>query len=174
MKTIQVRVKPNARVSVLEEVVPGQWLAKLKSPPVDGRASQELIELIAQHFELPRSAVSIKSGATPHVAWQAIQYFLLSLGEVLVSVTALEFAYTQAPRTLKTTILSLWFVTSGTGSLLTGVIAEVNVFSGPTFYWFFTGLQLVAAAVFTAGAVWYKPALQETSIQAPEPANSAA
>ena len=67
MKTIQVRVKPNARESILQEVVPGQWLAKLKSPPVDGRANQELIELIAQHFELPRSAVSIKSGGSGRV-----------------------------------------------------------------------------------------------------------
>jgi len=67
MKTIQVRVKPNARESILEEVVPGQWLAKLKSPPVDGRANQELIELIAQYFELPKSAVTIKSGASGRV-----------------------------------------------------------------------------------------------------------
>jgi len=106
----------------------------------------------------------IGKGYHPHVSWQIIQYFLISLGEVLVSVTALEFAYTQAPPSMKSVIMGLWFVTIGTGTLLTGVIAELNVFSGATFYWFFTGLQLVAAVAFTAVAAWYKPALKETMV----------
>jgi uncharacterized protein (TIGR00251 family) len=61
---IQVKVKPNARVSVLEPTEAGGWLARLKSPPVDGRANAELIALVARHFECPKSAVSIKSGAS--------------------------------------------------------------------------------------------------------------
>lgn len=64
MKTIQVKVKPNARVSTLEEVDGGPWLAQLKSPPVDGKANKELVALIARHFGCPKSAVSIKSGAS--------------------------------------------------------------------------------------------------------------
>jgi uncharacterized protein len=64
MKIIQVRVKPNARVSTLEEVDNGPWLAQLKSPPVDGKANKELIGLIARHFGCPKSAVSIKSGVS--------------------------------------------------------------------------------------------------------------
>jgi uncharacterized protein (TIGR00251 family) len=61
---IQVKVKPNARVSALEEVASGPWFAQLKSPPVDGKANKELVELIARHFGCPKSAVSIKSGAS--------------------------------------------------------------------------------------------------------------
>jgi hypothetical protein len=64
MKIIQVKVKPNARVSVLEEAGGGSWLAQLKSPPVDGKANKELIALIARHFGCTKSAVSIKSGAS--------------------------------------------------------------------------------------------------------------
>lgn len=64
MKTIQVKVKPNARVSALEEVDGGTWLAHLKSPPVDGKANKELIALIARHFGCSKSSVSIKSGAS--------------------------------------------------------------------------------------------------------------
>jgi len=63
MKIIQVKVKPNARASTLEEADDGPWLAQLKSPPVDGKANKELIGLIARHFGCPKSAVSIKSGA---------------------------------------------------------------------------------------------------------------
>jgi uncharacterized protein (TIGR00251 family) len=67
MKTIQVKVKPNARVSILEEVGSGLWLAQLKSPPVDGKANKELVTLIARHFACPKSAVSIKSGASGRI-----------------------------------------------------------------------------------------------------------
>ena len=63
MKTIQVRVKPNARVSELEQGADGTWIARVKAPPVDGRANEELIALIARHFEVRKGAVSIKSGA---------------------------------------------------------------------------------------------------------------
>ena len=64
MKIIQVKVKPNARVSALEEASSGPWLAQLKAPPVDGKANKELVALIARHFACPKSAVSIKSGAS--------------------------------------------------------------------------------------------------------------
>ena len=64
MKTIQIKVKPNARVSELEEMGDGSWLAKLKSPPVDGKANEELVALIARHFGCRKSEVSIKSGAS--------------------------------------------------------------------------------------------------------------
>jgi len=64
VKTIQVKVKPNARLSKLEEAGDGKWIAKLKSPPVDGKANEELMALIARHFGCSKSAVSIKSGAS--------------------------------------------------------------------------------------------------------------
>jgi uncharacterized protein len=67
MKVIQVKVRPNARVSTLEEVEDGPWLAQLKSPPVDGKANKELVALIARHFACPKSAISIKSGAAGRI-----------------------------------------------------------------------------------------------------------
>lgn len=62
MKIFQVKVKPNARISELKETADGGWEARLKSPPVDGRANRELIELVAETFQCPRGAVTIKSG----------------------------------------------------------------------------------------------------------------
>jgi uncharacterized protein (TIGR00251 family) len=64
VKTLQVKVKPNARSSQLEPQPDGSWLALLKSPPVDGKANQELVALIAQHFGLRKAQVQIKSGAS--------------------------------------------------------------------------------------------------------------
>jgi uncharacterized protein (TIGR00251 family) len=63
MKTIQVKVKPNARASRLELAHDGTWRALLKAPPVDGKANAELIALVAQHFGCARAAVTIRHGA---------------------------------------------------------------------------------------------------------------
>jgi uncharacterized protein (TIGR00251 family) len=63
MKTIQVKVKPNARASVLEQGEDGTWRAQLKAPPVDGKANAELVALVARHFGCPRAAVTIRHGA---------------------------------------------------------------------------------------------------------------
>jgi len=62
VKTLQVKVKPNARSSSLEEA-DGVWLAQLKSPPVDGKANAELIALIAEKFGCRKAQVTIKAGA---------------------------------------------------------------------------------------------------------------
>ena len=63
-RMIQIKVKPNSRASLLEQSADGTWLAQLKSPPVDGKANEELISLIAKHFKCAKSDVSIKSGAS--------------------------------------------------------------------------------------------------------------
>ena len=49
-KVIQIEVKPNSRRSLLEQNEDGTWLAQIKSPPVDGKANDELIGLVAKQF----------------------------------------------------------------------------------------------------------------------------
>jgi uncharacterized protein (TIGR00251 family) len=61
---MRIKVKPRARASSLAQAADGTWLAKLKSPPVDGKANEELIALVAEHFQCRRAAVSIRSGAS--------------------------------------------------------------------------------------------------------------
>lgn len=61
---IQIKVKPRSRTSALEQLPDGTWVARLKSPPVDGKANAELISLVAEHFCRPKSAVAIRSGAS--------------------------------------------------------------------------------------------------------------
>lgn len=61
---LRVKVKPHARVSTLEQEESGSWLAKVKAAPIDGKANEELIALIAKHFRCRKSAVSIKRGAS--------------------------------------------------------------------------------------------------------------
>jgi len=100
----------------------------------------------------------IEAGAHPHIAWQVIQYVLISIAETMVSVTALEFAYTQAPRSLKGVIMSLWFLTLGTGNFVTSLVRSKVAFASETNYFlFWAGFMLVGAIAFTVVAALYKP-----------------
>jgi hypothetical protein len=60
---LRIKVKPNARASSLEQQADGTWLAKVKAAPVDGKANDELVSLVAERLGCRKSAVTIKSGA---------------------------------------------------------------------------------------------------------------
>jgi len=64
---LQIKVKPRARASSLAQQADGTWLAQIKSPPVDGKANAELVALVAGHFRCPKSAVTIRSGASGRI-----------------------------------------------------------------------------------------------------------
>ena len=58
----QVKVKPNSKQQKIEESPDGSLTVYLKSPPVEGKANLELIQLLAQKFDVSKSQVTIKSG----------------------------------------------------------------------------------------------------------------
>lgn len=60
---INIKVKPNARHARLTEQADGIWLAEVNAPPVDGKANEAVIALVAAHFGVAKSRVDIKSGA---------------------------------------------------------------------------------------------------------------
>ena len=60
---LQVKVKPRAKVSELSKAADGTWVARLKAPPVDGKANEELVALVAEKFQCRKSAVTIKAGS---------------------------------------------------------------------------------------------------------------
>ncbi|MBW4496598.1 MAG: YggU family protein [Oscillatoria princeps RMCB-10] len=62
MALIKVKVKPNSKQQTITEEPDGSLTVQLKSPPVDGKANEELIKLLAQKFDVPKSQIRIKSG----------------------------------------------------------------------------------------------------------------
>jgi POT family proton-dependent oligopeptide transporter len=106
----------------------------------------------------------IAGGAKPSIGWQFVAYIFLTGAEVMVSITALEFAYTQAPRKMKSMIQSIELLAISLGNIF---VAEVNDFiknedgtsklPGASYYWFFTIAMLVTAVLFIPLARWYKP-----------------
>jgi uncharacterized protein len=63
VRTISLKVKPNARHSRLTEQADGTWLAEVNAQPIDGKANEAVIALVATHFGVAKSRVNIKSGA---------------------------------------------------------------------------------------------------------------
>ena len=69
--------------------------------------------------------VWIESGQRPNIAWQILAFALLTAAEVLVSITALEFAYTQAPKRMKSLVMSLYMFSVAAGNFLTAGVNHV-------------------------------------------------
>jgi hypothetical protein len=63
-RRLEVRVKPNAKVAGLEEQPDGTWIARVKAPPVEGKANEALIALVAGHFGVRRAQVTIRIGTS--------------------------------------------------------------------------------------------------------------
>ncbi|MGB3237502.1 MAG: DUF167 domain-containing protein [Geitlerinemataceae cyanobacterium] len=62
MTIVQVRVKPNSKQVSITEETDGSLTVRLQSPPVDGKANQELIALLSKKLGIPKSQIIIKSG----------------------------------------------------------------------------------------------------------------
>jgi len=99
---------------------------------------------------------ALDSGQKLSVAWQFLPYLVITISEVMVSITGLEFAYTQAPRSMKSTIMSFWLLTVAFGNLLAAVVSELNVFTGAGEFFFYTGLMVAISVVFIAAAMGYQ------------------
>jgi POT family proton-dependent oligopeptide transporter len=102
------------------------------------------------------------------LAWQILPYALLTFGEVLVSATGLEFAYSPAPRAMKGTIMSFWLLSVSYGNLwvlLTNAavrndavierIADTGFSANAFLMFFFAGFAFLAALAFAAYARRY-------------------
>jgi len=107
----------------------------------------------------------IEAGVQLSVAWQTLPYIVLTTGEVLVSTTGLEFAFTQAAPTMKSTIMSFWLLTVAFGNLLVTAITKLLSGSGPSGeassvstgrFVLYAGLTFAVAIVFSIVAAFYR------------------
>src|SRR5690606_16211799 len=98
----------------------------------------------------------LDGGSELSVLWQFIPFLVITMAEVMISITGLEFAYTQAPRSMKSTIMSMWLLTVFLGNMITAYIAKVNVFQGGSFFMFFAILMAIFAVVFALMAKNYQ------------------
>lgn len=123
------------------------------------------------------AAVNVAAtGFRPSVVWQLIAYILLTAAEVMVSITCLEFSYTQAPNKLKSFIMALYLLSISAGNALTALVNLAiqrpdggSRLEGPAYFLLFAGLLVGAVALFLLVTRTYRG---QTFIQGAEaPAN---
>src|SRR5262249_14777310 len=105
----------------------------------------------------------IDAGGKPHIGWQILAFVVLTAGEVMVSVTHLEFAYTQAPKKMKSLVMCTYLLAVWLGNIFT---AAVNFFienpdksvklKGASYFFFFVIVMTVTGLLFAFFARFYR------------------
>lgn len=99
----------------------------------------------------------IVSGETPNIKWQLFAYAILTAAEIMVSITFLEFSYTQAPNEMKSFIMSFYLLAMALGNAVTALINKfIPTLVGPAYFLLFAGMMLATAFIFTVLAYFYK------------------
>ena len=115
-----------------------------------------LASLATAVIALIQGAIDRNGPGTITVRWQFPAYFLLTMGEVMVSITGLEFAYSQAPRRMKSTIMGLWLLTVTVGNVFVSAISLTHLPAARSF-WLFAAVGAAAALLFGVRAWFYTP-----------------
>jgi POT family proton-dependent oligopeptide transporter len=110
----------------------------------------------------------VAGGEKLSVLWQTVPYIVLTAGEVLVSNTGLEFAFREAPATMRSTMMSFWLLTTALGNLAIAKVFGLNVkerladgtevlhVSGPAFFNLCAAMLCVVAIGFVFVALRYQ------------------
>ncbi|KAF7658090.1 hypothetical protein LDENG_00017710 [Lucifuga dentata] len=90
-----------------------------------------------------------------HIAWQIPQYVLLTIGEVMFSITGLEFSYSQAPANMKSVLQAGWLLTVAFGNVIVLIVAEGAGLAQWREFVLFAGLLLGVCIIFSIMAFFY-------------------
>ncbi|XP_017755205.1 PREDICTED: solute carrier family 15 member 1-like isoform X1 [Eufriesea mexicana] len=103
------------------------------------------------------NVITVTEPNSMHMLWLLPQYVIITMGEVMFSVTGLEFAFTQAPSSMKSLLQASWLLTVAFGNLIVVIVAEVSFFNRQIFeYILFAGLMFVDIIIFAIMARFYK------------------
>ncbi|MFM7207064.1 MAG: POT family MFS transporter [Planctomycetaceae bacterium] len=124
--------------------------------------AQGLID--AESARLAAGGLGPEAARWPSVAWQFAAYVVITAAEILVSITCLEFSYTQAPPQMKSLVMSLYLLSISLGNLFTAAVnfltrdaSGESTLTGASYYWFFTACMAVATALLVPVVLRFKP-----------------
>jgi POT family proton-dependent oligopeptide transporter len=118
----------------------------------------------AAAFAIPTGLqLAIDNGAEPFIGWQLLAYVVLTSAEVMVSITCLEFSYSQAPRSMKSFVMAFFMLSISLGNLFTSAVNFLidvpggeSRLAGADYFLFFTLLMLVTAMLFAVVSRYYR------------------
>jgi POT family proton-dependent oligopeptide transporter len=99
--------------------------------------------------------LQIDHGVKLSIAWQLLAYVILTVSEILVSITGLEYAFAQAPKSMKSTVMAIFFLTIFLGDYLDKYINDniqaggfFSHYQGASYFWLFTGVMAANALIY--------------------------
>jgi proton-dependent oligopeptide transporter, POT family len=105
----------------------------------------------------------IAHGEHPSIGWQVLSYAFITAAEIHISITGLEFSYTQAPKRMKSLIMGIFLCSTTVGDLF---VSFVNIFiqnpdgssklPGEKYYLFFAGLMFICAIIYACVSPFFK------------------
>ena len=105
--------------------------------------------------------LSEATGSRPSIGWQIAAYAVITAAEIMVSITCLEFSYTQAPLALKSLVMGLYLLSISAGNLLAAAFNAITtgpdgtpLVAGTTYFLIFTAAMLAAAVGFLPVALF--------------------
>jgi POT family proton-dependent oligopeptide transporter len=109
----------------------------------------------------------LDAGVPMSIAWQMVPYLLITSGEVMLSATGLEFAFSRAPASMKSTIMSFWLLTVAVGNFLVAAVTNLNdkvvQATGAMQFLFYAALTFLVAGIFIWCATRYRERPQQPS-----------
>lgn len=91
------------------------------------------------------------------ILWQMPQFFLIMMGEVLLSIPGLQFSFTQAPPSMKSVLTAAWYCNNAFGNLIIVAITEWQPFKlQSNEYFFYATLMFAAMVMFSCIARNYQ------------------
>ena len=103
-----------------------------------------------------------------------LAHLILAASEIMVSITCLEFSYTQAPKKMKSFIMSVFLLSISMGNTFTALVNKFiqnpdgsSKLAGASYFWFFTITMLVTAIgfIFVASAYREKTYIQDETVE---------
>ncbi|KAK0176290.1 hypothetical protein PV328_000438 [Microctonus aethiopoides] len=115
------------------------------------------LQVYTSEKSIETSLVTVIEPNSLHILWLIPQYIVITIAEVMFAVTGLEFAFTQAPNSMKSLVQAGWLLTMATGNLIIIIIAKAKIFdSQANEFFLFAGLMFINMIIFSIMTLYYK------------------
>ncbi|XP_025198526.1 peptide transporter family 1 isoform X2 [Melanaphis sacchari] len=120
-------------------------------------ASVNILILQRNSDHIDSNLIVLEKGNFIHIAWQLPQIIAMTAGEIMFSITTLEFAFTQAPASMKSLLAAVNLLTVAFGNLIVVIVSEVRFFENQAYeYFLFAGLMVLDMLLFILMSYTYK------------------
>merc|ERR1739842_288024 len=84
-----------------------------------------------------------------HILWLIPQYFVITASEIMISVTGLEFSYSQAPDSMKSVVQAAWLLTVAFGNIIVIIVASAKALDQASEFFMFAVFLMFLAYRYT-------------------------